>query len=254
MRSRPSALHTQTQLKPKMTRGWSVFFVTAPPRVHRTRAKTAARPSGPSAVASGSSHGLRCRRTLQHAPRAPQLTESQQSAAQLATSNPDTRRACSPRSGAALPPKRGYYSMTDAERKALLDALRASTRLCTPNGVIAAYASPERGQLIAENTAAHRVRRDSTIDALTHGRSRRAPAGCRLHVPFPVSDPSRRPGWPLPSKPIPGRVAVGGRRGESAPIRRIGVDTLTAMRCAPCLLGNPSWAPTCGRSAFPGKT
>ena len=143
--------------------------------------------------------------------------------------------------------------MTDAERKALLDALRAQYAAVYAYGVIAAYASPER-RLIAENTAAHRVRRDSTIDALTTGGAGAPPQDAAYTVPFPVSDPisaARLATTVETDTAVAWRSVV--ERGESAPIRRIGVDALTE-----CAVRLATWQSILGTNpptvAFPGKT
>ncbi|MFI6168390.1 ferritin-like domain-containing protein [Nocardia sp. NPDC051052] len=143
--------------------------------------------------------------------------------------------------------------MTDAERQALLDALRAEYGAVYAYGVIAAYASAERGRLVAANTAAHRARRDATIDALTAGGVTAPPPDAAYTVPFPVNDP-------IPAAHLAATVeadtAVAWRsvveRGDSEPIRRLGVDALTesAVRLA-------TWQSILGTNpptiAFPGK-
>ncbi|GAA5083274.1 ferritin-like domain-containing protein [Nocardia iowensis] len=143
--------------------------------------------------------------------------------------------------------------MTEAEREALLDALHAEYGAVYAYGVIAAYASPERGRLVAENTAAHRARRDTTIDALTSGGATVPPPDAAYTVPFPVNDP-------IPAAQLAVTVetdtAVAWRsvveRADSEPLRRMGIEALTesAVRLATwqAILGtNP---PTV---AFPGK-
>ncbi|MFD6156601.1 ferritin-like domain-containing protein [Nocardia sp. NPDC060256] len=143
--------------------------------------------------------------------------------------------------------------MTDAERQALLDALRAEYGAVYAYGVIAAYASPERGRLVAENTAAHRARRDATIDALTAAGVTAPPSDAAYTVPFPVNDP-------IPAAHLAATVetdtAVAWRsvveRGDSEPVRRMGVEALTesAVRLA-------TWQSILGTNpptiAFPGK-
>lgn len=144
--------------------------------------------------------------------------------------------------------------MTDTERQALLDALRAEYGAVYAYGVIAAYASAERGRLVAESTAAHRARRDATIDALTAAGVTAPPPDAAYTMPFPVNDP-------IPAARLAATVetdtAVAWRsvveRADTENVRRMGVDALTesAVRLATwqSILGtNP---PT---TAFPGKT
>ncbi|MEU7138474.1 ferritin-like domain-containing protein [Nocardia sp. NPDC046473] len=143
--------------------------------------------------------------------------------------------------------------MTDAERQALLDALRAEYGAVYAYGVIAAYASSERGRLVAENTAAHRARRDATIDALTAAGVTAPPSDAAYTVPFPVNDP-------IPAAHLAATVetdtAVTWRsvveRADSESVRRMGVEALTesAVRLA-------TWQSILGTNpptiAFPGK-
>ncbi|MFC9440979.1 ferritin-like domain-containing protein [Nocardia sp. NPDC057030] len=143
--------------------------------------------------------------------------------------------------------------MTDTERQALLDALRAEYGAVYAYGVIAAYASAERGRLVAESTAAHRVRRDATIDALTAAGVTAPPPDAAYTMPFPVNDP-------IPAARLAATVetdtAVAWRsvveRGDTENVRRMGVDALTesAVRLA-------TWQSILGTDpptiAFPGK-
>ncbi|WP_327119694.1 ferritin-like domain-containing protein [Nocardia sp. NBC_01730] len=143
--------------------------------------------------------------------------------------------------------------MTDAERQALLDALNAEYGAVYAYGVIAAYASPERTRLIAEHTAAHRARRDSTADALATSGATVPPPDAAYTVPFPVTDPI--PAARL-AVTVESDTAVAWRsvveHGESESVRRTGVDALTeaAVRLAlwQSILGADP--PT---TAFPGK-
>ncbi|MQY30746.1 ferritin-like domain-containing protein [Nocardia aurantia] len=79
--------------------------------------------------------------------------------------------------------------MTTTDQQALIDALNAEYAAVFAYGVIAAYASPERVKIVAEYTAAHRARRDATIDALkSSGAAVPSPAAAYT-TPFPVNDP-----------------------------------------------------------------
>ncbi|MEV5838106.1 ferritin-like domain-containing protein [Nocardia sp. NPDC052112] len=143
--------------------------------------------------------------------------------------------------------------MTEAERQALLDALRAEYAAVYAYGVIAAYAAAERTRLVAQDTAAHRARRDTTIDALKAAGVAVPPPGAAYTTPFPVNDP-------IPAANLAVTVetdtAVAWRavveNGNSESIRRMGVDALTE-----CALRLASWQAILGANpptvAFPGK-
>lgn len=53
------------------------------------------------------------------------------------------------------------------EQQALIDALQAEYAAVFAYGLVAAFSNPTRSDLVSANTAAHRARRDATIDALT---------------------------------------------------------------------------------------
>ncbi|MGK8523341.1 ferritin-like domain-containing protein [Nocardia asteroides] len=143
--------------------------------------------------------------------------------------------------------------MTETERAALIDALNAEYGAVYAYGVIAAYASGERTRLIAEYTAAHRVRRDSTVDTLTLGGAAAPTPDAAYTVPFPVTDPISAARLAVT---VESDVAVAWRsvveRGASMAVRRTGVDALTeaAVRLA-------TWQSILGANpptvAFPGK-
>ncbi|MEV0027774.1 ferritin-like domain-containing protein [Nocardia sp. NPDC050793] len=143
--------------------------------------------------------------------------------------------------------------MTDAERQALLDALAAEYAAVYAYGVVAAFASPERDRLIAENTAAHRARRDTTVDALRAAGTPAPPPEPAYTIPFPVDDP-----WAAArlAVTVENDAAVAWRavveHGESEEIRRTGIDGLTE-----CALRVAAWQAILGAnpptSAFPGK-
>jgi len=54
--------------------------------------------------------------------------------------------------------------MTTSDQQALTDALSAEYAAVYAYGIIAAYANHDRDKLVSESTAAHRARRDATID------------------------------------------------------------------------------------------
>ncbi|MCX4094253.1 ferritin-like domain-containing protein [Nocardia sp. alder85J] len=79
--------------------------------------------------------------------------------------------------------------MTTTDQQALIDALNAEYAAVYAYGVVAAYASPERTRIVGEYTAAHRARRDATIDALkSSGATVPSPAAAYT-TPSPVTDP-----------------------------------------------------------------
>ncbi|TSD96110.1 DUF4439 domain-containing protein [Skermania sp. ID1734] len=143
--------------------------------------------------------------------------------------------------------------MSGSEQQALVDALRAEYAAVFCYGVIAAYSNPDRDAMIAEYTAAHRARRDSTIDALTAAGVSAPSADAGYTVPFPVVDPisAAKLGALVESE-----TAVAWRsvieRAQFEHSRRTGIDALTdsAIRLATwqTILGTtPPTAP------FPGQ-
>ncbi|MFD3591233.1 ferritin-like domain-containing protein [Nocardia sp. NPDC058640] len=75
------------------------------------------------------------------------------------------------------------------QRTALQNALDAEYAAVYSYGVIAAYANTDRSRLVAEFTAAHRARRDATIELLeADGTAPEAPAAA-YDPPAPVDDP-----------------------------------------------------------------
>ncbi|MCP2287594.1 ferritin-like domain-containing protein [Nocardia amikacinitolerans] len=143
--------------------------------------------------------------------------------------------------------------MTDAERQALLDALAAENAAVYAYGVIAAFASAERDRLIAENTAAHRARRDTTVDALRAAGANVPPPEPAYTIPFPVDGPidaARLAVTVEKDTAIAWRAVV--EHGESEPNRRIGIDALTE-----CALRMAAWQAILGTNpatvAFPGQ-
>ncbi|BDU07618.1 ferritin-like domain-containing protein [Nocardia cyriacigeorgica] len=144
-------------------------------------------------------------------------------------------------------------SMTESERRALLDALGAEHAAVYTYGLIAAYASPERDQVVVEHTAAHRVRRDSTIDAIEAAGITVPPPDAAYTMPFPVTDPvaaARLAATVESDTAVAWRSVV--EQGESEAVRRMGVDALTE-----CALRLAVWQSILGVSppttAFPGQ-
>ncbi|WP_054814221.1 ferritin-like domain-containing protein [Nocardia arizonensis] len=142
--------------------------------------------------------------------------------------------------------------MTDTEHRALLDALSAEYAAVYAYGVIAAYASSERTRLIAENTAAHRARRDATVAALTAAGVTAPAPEAAYTAPFPVDDPIPAANLAVTVEndaAIAWRAVV--EQAESEATRRTAVEALTesALRLA-------TWQAILGTApptvAFPG--
>ncbi len=139
------------------------------------------------------------------------------------------------------------------DQQVLTEALKAEYSAVYAYGVIAAYASPERNAMVAEYLAAHRARRDATIDALKAAGAAVPAAAAAYAPPFTVDNP-------IPAANLAVTVesdsAVAWRsvveRATTPELRRTGIDGLTetASRLATwqTVLGvNPSTAP------FPGQ-
>ncbi|WP_330179219.1 ferritin-like domain-containing protein [Nocardia sp. NBC_01503] len=143
--------------------------------------------------------------------------------------------------------------MTLPDQQALTDALSAEYAAVYAYGVIAAYANNDRDKYVSECTAAHRARRDATIDTLkTLGATVPAPAAAYT-APFPVDDP-------IPAAKLAVTVESDTaaawhsalERADTPEIRRIALDALTE-----CALREATWNNILGNNppttAFPGQ-
>jgi hypothetical protein len=114
------------------------------------------------------------------------------------------------------------------EQKALVDALAAEHAAVYAYGVIAAFSNPERAQLIATAAAAHRARRNSTIDALVAADVDAPPPAPAYAPPFPVNDPIPAAQFAVA---VENDCAVAWRslieRAQSEATRKTGIDALT---------------------------
>ncbi|WP_031940842.1 ferritin-like domain-containing protein, partial [Prescottella defluvii] len=120
-------------------------------------------------------------------------------------------------------------------------------------GVVAAFSNPNRSDLVSANTAAHRARRDATIDALTAASVDAPQPQAAYSVPFPVTDPTSAAQL---AAQIEADTAVAWRsvieRSQSEHTREVGVTALTeaAVRAA-------NWRAILGvvpaTTAFPGQ-
>ncbi|RJO74779.1 DUF4439 domain-containing protein [Nocardia panacis] len=147
--------------------------------------------------------------------------------------------------------------MTDAEKQVLLAALHAEYAAVYAYGVIAAYAAPDRTRLIAEAGAAHRARRDTTIDTLKTAGVSVPPPDAAYLTPFPIDDPipaARLAATVESDTAIAWRAVIEGLDSTaSTQVRRLALDALTecAVRLATwqSILGaNPPTIPFPGRA------
>ncbi|MFD4295540.1 ferritin-like domain-containing protein [Rhodococcus sp. NPDC058505] len=139
------------------------------------------------------------------------------------------------------------------EQQALVDALRAEHAAVFAYGIVAAYSNPTRAAQVAADTAAHRARRDATIDALSAANVDAPGAEPGYTIPFPVADPTAAIQLAVQ---IEADTATAWRsvieRAQSEPVRAAAVDALTesALRAA-------SWRAVLGVNpptvAFPGQ-
>lgn len=139
------------------------------------------------------------------------------------------------------------------EQQALVDALRAEYAAIFAYGPVAAFSNPTRANLVAANTAAHRARRDATIDALTAAGVEPPQPDPGYTLPFPVTDPTSAARM---AAQVEADTAVAWRsvleRAQSEDTRESAVTALTeaAVRAANwrAILGDQP--PT---TAFPGQ-
>lgn len=143
--------------------------------------------------------------------------------------------------------------MSTADQQALTDALRAEYAAVYAYGVISAYAAADRSQIIVDFTAAHRARRDATIDALkATGAPVPGPAAA-YPPPFTVNDPIPAAKFAVTVETdtaIAWRSAV--ERAESEAVRRTAAQALTD-----CSVRLATWQKILGMNpptvAFPGR-
>ncbi|MFI5718370.1 ferritin-like domain-containing protein [Nocardia sp. NPDC051750] len=118
--------------------------------------------------------------------------------------------------------------MSETEQQALHDALGAEYAAVYAYGVIAAHAGADQRRTVAQHTAAHRARRDGTVDILT-GQGGPVPAPDPAYtVPIPVSDPDTAAQLAIvveTDTAIAWRAVV--ERAEAETTRRTAIDALT---------------------------
>ncbi|WP_245662694.1 ferritin-like domain-containing protein [Nocardia vermiculata] len=139
------------------------------------------------------------------------------------------------------------------DQQVLLEALNAEYTAVYAYGLIAAYASPTRADIVAEYTAAHRARRDALVDMLeAAGADVPAPAAAYT-PPFPVDNPI--PAAKL-AVTVESDTAIVWRsvveRATTAELRGKGIEALTE-----CAVRTATWQAILGVSpattAFPGR-
>ncbi len=125
--------------------------------------------------------------------------------------------------------------MSGPEQQALIDALETEYAAVFAYGVVGAFSNPDRANLVAANTAAHRARRNATIDALTAASITAPEPQAGYTVPFPVVDPVSAAQL---AASVEADAAVAWRsvieRAQSEHTRGVGIDALTeaAVRLA----------------------
>ncbi|MFF0632161.1 ferritin-like domain-containing protein [Nocardia sp. NPDC004151] len=143
--------------------------------------------------------------------------------------------------------------MTTLDQQALIDALSAEYAAVYAYGVIAAYANHDRDKLVAEYTAAHRARRDATIDALNADGATVPEPAAAYTAPFPVNDPipAAKLAMTVESDAAASWRAVVERATDPG-VRRTGIEALTE-----CAVRLATWQSILGASPatvpFPGK-
>lgn len=139
------------------------------------------------------------------------------------------------------------------EQQALIDALNAEYAAIFAYGLVAAFSNQMRSDLVEANTAAHRARRDATIDALTAANIEVPQPDAGYAVPVQVTDPisaARLAAQAEADTAVAWRSVI--ERSESEHTREVGVTALSeaAVRGANwrAILGDAP--PT---TAFPGQ-
>lgn len=114
------------------------------------------------------------------------------------------------------------------DQQALADALEAEYAAVYAYGVVLAYAADERYGIVAEHSAAHRARRDATVDTLTAAGVTPPAPRAAYTAPFPVTDPvaaARLAVAVETDSAVAWRAVV--ERAKTPEIRTTGVEALT---------------------------
>ncbi|MGW5383014.1 ferritin-like domain-containing protein [Nocardia sp. NPDC003963] len=143
--------------------------------------------------------------------------------------------------------------MSGTEQQALREALAAEYAAVYAYGLIASHTSPDQRRTVNEHTAAHRARRDATVDLVTGDGTGAPPAEPAYTVPVEVVDPASAAQLAVvveTDSAVAWRAVV--ERAATETTRRTGVEALieSAGRRA-------VWQAAAGiapaTSAFPGR-
>ncbi|MGI5217288.1 ferritin-like domain-containing protein [Nocardia sp. CA-290969] len=143
--------------------------------------------------------------------------------------------------------------MSATEQRALAEALTAEYAAVYAYGVIAAHTGADQRRTVAQHTAAHRARRDATVDLLTGQRATVPPPDPAYTAPLPVSDADTAAQLAIiveTDSAVAWRAVV--ERAETESTRRIAVEALTE-----CAGRRAVWSAARGTepatTAFPGR-
>ncbi|NKY35160.1 ferritin-like domain-containing protein [Nocardia speluncae] len=118
--------------------------------------------------------------------------------------------------------------MSGTEQQALADALSAEYATIYAYGLVASHAGADQRGTVAQFTAAHRARRDATVDILS-GRRGTVPAPDAAYtMPLAVSDPDTAAQLAIAVETdtaVAWRTVV--ERAETDNTRRIAIEALT---------------------------
>lgn len=137
---------------------------------------------------------------------------------------------------------------------AALDAgLQAENAAVYSYGLVIAYGSDSRRQQVATHAAAHRARRDTTMEMLAAGGAQVPPAAAGYAVPFAVTDPTSAAKLAVLAEEDAAtawRAAL--EQAESERVRALAIDNLTdsAIRAGNWRVALGIEPPT---TAFPGQ-
>ncbi|MBF6348846.1 MULTISPECIES: ferritin-like domain-containing protein [Nocardia] len=118
--------------------------------------------------------------------------------------------------------------MSGTEQQALADALDAEYAAVYAYGIVATHAGADRNRTVAQYTAAHRARRDATVDLLTDRQGPVPSPEAAYTVPLAVSDPDTAAQLAIiveTDTAVAWRAVV--ERAETDSTRRIAIEALT---------------------------
>lgn len=118
--------------------------------------------------------------------------------------------------------------MSGTEQQALADALGAEYAAVYAYGIIASHAGADQRGTVAQYTAAHRARRDATVDVLSDGPGPVPAPEAAYTIPLAVADPDTAAQLAIiveTDSAVAWRAVV--ERAETETTRRIAVEALT---------------------------